>query len=390
MSESKLGSSAMLVTTNSYIEKIAKYAKATELKFTEYQRVCAANAVRKIYQVTNSSKYDLDKFSVDNVVEVVQQAVFLNLNASAMPNECYFIVRKNYDKANKTWLAPTLEFGVEGAGNDVILKNFGRDVKEIKSYIVYKEDDFTPGYMNGWDMTLPIYTRTFKTNIPEKVVYLIKKNNGEIDVQYADTKDVMKSLLANIKQNMMNAKDVDSTKILRELSKLDLYDILTDEKWLDYKLKKGYQNNTYESPLISPSYTDPSGMYNMIERKLRNHATRKYPKDFNNKEVTTFYEKTFEDTSELEEVEVVTPTERISNAQKDVEENANKETLVENGKPEVVIEDPKVEDERPKFKVVDEDNGVVEEVVEEVVVEESPQEETENSNNEDDDESWYK
>ncbi len=346
----KVGSSAMLVTANQYLEKLSAFAETTKLEFDKYQQTCVSNAVRAIYGVVGKSKYELEDFNVDNVVEVLQQTAFLRLNPSAIPSECYFIVRNNYDKTNKKWLAPTLEFGIEGAGNDVVLQKFGRNVDKIKSYIVYKDDDFTPGYMNGWEMVLPKYQRTFKTNIPEKVVYLIKKRDGEVDVQYADTNDVKKSLLANAKQNGADKK------LLRELNKLGLYEILNDDKWLDYKIKKTYGGNTTETPLFNPSYTDPSGQANMIERKLRNHATRKYPKDFNQKEIATLYEKTFEDVDSLKEVERVEPKEVVDEAVTEVVEQGNQKELI-------------VDDKRPTLDVVED---TAEETVE--TVEENPKE----------------
>lgn len=382
-------SSIMLRTTNDYIEQLSNYAKSTELEFTDYKRICAENGARKMYQTAKSIGKDLSDFTIDNKMEILRQITFLELNASAIPNELFISPRNVKDKQGK-WTA-ILEFGIEGAGNDVILQRYGKKVKEFKSYIVYKGDEFTPGYMDGWDMTLPKYKRTFKTNIPDKAVYLIKKENGEIDVQYADTGDVMKSLLAHIKNNMMNAINIDSKKLLRELSKLDLYEILTNEKWLDYELtKEGYNNKKYKTPLISPSYTSPSGMYNMIERKLRNHATRKYPKDFKRKEIATLYEKTFEDVDGLEEVErveTVDPKMVIDNTQKEVDEKASTEKLVVNGK-EKETEEPKV-DPRPKFEVDDDTGEILDQETPSNEVTEEQEEETEIDNSDDSEENWW-
>lgn len=327
MSE-KTRNSVMLAATASYIEKIETFANDLEINFTDYQKSCVANAIRTINPMLIKGGYTWQNFEVDNIITVLQQTAFLELNPSATPHECYYIVRKEKNKAGQ-W-NPILEFNIEGNGNDRILLKFGQDVKEIKSYIVYEGDEFTEGYLEGWDMTLPTYRRKFLTNKPLKVVYLIKKTNDEIDVQYADTQDVMKSLLANAKQNMMNAIEVDENKLLREVAKLGLYEVLENDKWLDKTItKKGYQNKpNYQAPLFNPSYTSPISMYNMIERKLRNHATRKYPKNFNHKEVSTLYEDTF-DEKYNEKGNLISAEERLAIANADIDKNAGKTPLVE-------------------------------------------------------------
>jgi len=338
--------SMMLIATASYIEKIESFANGIELKFTEYQKSCVANAVRTINPLITKNGYAWNNFTVDNIITTLQQVAFLEVNPSATPHECYFIVRNEKNKAGQ-W-NPILEFNLEGAGNDRILLKFGQDVAELKSYIVYDQDEFTEGFMDGWNLTLPKYKRTFITNKPIKVVYLIKKTNGEIDVQYADTLDVMKSLLANAKQNLMNAKDVNENKLLREIAKLGLYDVLEDEKWLDYTItKKGYgSNKDYQAPLFNPSYTSPISMYNMIERKLRNHATRKYPKNFNHKEVSTLYEDTF-DEKYNKQGEMITAEEHVEIANTEFEEKTATKPLVKEVKKTKKVE----QDDRPALKV---------------------------------------
>ena len=373
---SEVKSSSMLVATNGYLEKLNNFAKKTEMEFTDYQKSCVVNAMREIYPMVESSIYTLEQFAVNNIVKVLEQTAFLGLNSSAVPRECYFIIRKNWDKKKNCALAPTLEFGIEGAGNDVVLNEFGRDVKEIKSYIVYKDDEFTEGFMNGWDMVLPTYRRKFKTNIPEKVVYLIKKDNGEIDVQYADTEDVKKSLLANARQN--GAEE----SLLREINKESLYAILDNKKWLDYVIEKKYGNNSYKTPLFSPAYTSVISQGNMIERKLRNHATRKYPKNFDNKAISELYEETFEDIKEVERV-TKSPEEMVENADKEFDKGTSSEPVIikEDERPQLVVvkeEEPKQE---PKPLVADDDGVIIEEKPQE---KEEPQQEKAN----DDEPNW--
>ncbi len=356
--------SVMLAATETYVAKIQEFAGELQVDFTDYQKNCVVNAVRAINPMLETQGYVWQDFNVDNIYTVLQQTAFLQLNPSATPRECYFIVRKgSYDKKTRTYGTPKIEFGVEGAGNDIILRKFGQDVKDLRSYIVYEGDDFTPGYIDGWDIHLPKFVRKFKTNKPKMAVYLIKKNNGEIDVQYADTLDVKKSLLANARQN--GAEE----KLLRQLNQLDLYEILEDENWINYKIKKSYGNNTYETPLFNPSYTSAISMYNMIERKLRNHATRKYPKNFNQLEVQSLYEESFEEKYN-EKGEIVTAEEHVEVVTQEIETKSGKETLAQK-ETKTPQTQRKLEDDRPTFEVIEEDVEDTTEYTTEYTTEES-------------------
>jgi hypothetical protein len=354
------------VTSKNFVQKLEGIASGIDLDFNDYQKQCVFNAIRTIDPMVKANGYSLAQFDQDNVILVLQQVAFLKLNPSANPRECYFIVRKNKDKQGNE-LAPILEFGIEGAGNDVILTEFGRDVKAVKSYIVYEGDEFTEGYMDGWDVILPKYKRTFKTNQPKMAVYLVKRKNDEIDVLYSTLDDVKKSLLAGAKQN--GADD----DLLREIEKVDVYTLLTDPKWLKRTIKKSYSykgkdgktyEKQYESPLFNPSYTAPNSRDNMIERKLRNHATRKYPKNFNQTNVKTLYEETFEEEKLYKTREVIDPEQRIEIAQQEFDSESGSQELGKDKKEtpkkqvgeELIVEkeestlDPKIiDDEKPTF-----------------------------------------
>ena len=312
-------SSSLLVTTNDFIKKLGDFANSNDVKlpFDEDEKRCVINGMSVIHPMITKSTYSINDFDVDNMVSVLRRTAFLKLDATN--GECFYQIRKV--KINGNWI-PTIEFGIQGVGNDRILKEYGDNVKDVKSYIVYDGDDFTDGYMDGWDVILPKYKRTRQSNKPLFAVYLIKKNNGDIDVSYGVLEDVKKSLLANAKQN--GADD----KLIRELNKQDLYSLLTDEKWLDYGIKK----EGYTTPLFNPSYTSPISMYNMIERKLRNHATRKYPKNFNNKALADIYEETYEDEKYRDGKFVVDAEHDVKKAQIEFEEESGKTDLFKENK----------------------------------------------------------
>src|SRR5690606_10258099 len=66
-----------------------------------------------------------------------------------------------------------------------------------------------------------------------------------------------------------------------------------------------------------------------IERKMRKHAIRRYPKDFGNANVNTFYEETFEDEKYENQLNnpKETATEFIEHNDADFENTANKNTI---------------------------------------------------------------
>lgn len=313
-----VNSSSMLVITDKYIEKLRNFAQSTGSEFTEYEKRCVMNAIRTIDPMLMANNYSWNDFDVNNVMNVLQQTAFLKLNPSATPRECYYVVRKNFDRQNKKWLPPTIDFGIEGAGNDVILRNFGDGVVDIRSYIIYEGDEYDLGEMDGWDYKLPRHKRTFKSDRAIFAVYLIKKTTDEIEVAVATREDVKKSLLANARSNGADEK------LIREMDKHTIDELLTIPKWLDHKIPKGHGSNTYSTPLFSPAWTSPISRESMILRKIRNHAVRRYPKNFN-PEIQRLYEATFED--EKYTKQEVTADDTIALNQGVYETEANVEVL---------------------------------------------------------------
>ena len=328
---------------------------------------------------------DLD---VNNVFNVLQQVAFLRLNPSA--SEIAFQVRneKRQDKYIKV-----LEAQIQGNGNDTILRNFGVDVQDVRSYEVYEGDDFVGVEYDGWEIKLPSYKQKFKSDKVTHSVYLIKKKNGETEVSVAERESVKVSLLANAKQNGAGEE------LLRELNKLTLDEILGDTKWLDYKIVKesskkdakgNWTKESYSTPLFNPSYTGVISKERMVSRKLRNHAIRRYPKDFDDTLVEEIYRSTFED--EKYEKNVIEASDVLANEQIAFDEKANKEVLkpkketpkktVAKGEEFVVKkveEQPAQNIDSTTGEVVEEEEGIdledvviEEEIVEDEVVETKP------------------
>ena len=316
-------SSTMLVTSNTFIEKLKKYADATSLEFDDYQKSCVANGIRAIDPMLSRQGLTWNDLEVNNVFNVLQQVAFLRLNPSA--SEIAFQVR---NEKRPTGNIKVLEAQIQGNGNDTILRNFGVDVQDVKSYEVYEGDDFVGVEYDGWEVKLPKYTPRYKSDKVTHSVYLIRKKNGEIEVSVAEREAVKVSLLANAKQNGA------SEELLRELNQLTLDEILDNPKWLDYKIvkessKKDAKGNwvkeSYSTPLFNPSYTGSISKERMLARKLRNHAIRRYPKNFDDTLVGEIYRSTFED--EKYEKQVIEASETLAIEQQVFDEKANKEVL---------------------------------------------------------------
>jgi len=342
-------SSTLAVTSNQFVEKLKKYATATEIEFDDYQRQCVVNMFRAVEPMLSSQSMTWNDLDVNNLFNEAQKVAFLKLNASA--GEIGFILRNQ--KRGNNWIK-VLESQIMSNGNDTILKNFGRDVKDVKSYEVYEGDDFTGMQTDGWDVILPKHTPKYKSRKVVYSVYLIKKSNNEIEVSISEREDAKISLLANARNNGADEK------LLRELDKYSIDELLTDEKWLDYKIKKGNGN---DSPLFSPSYTSVASREKMIARKLRNHAIRRYPKDFGRSEVVELYEQTYEDERYVKTA-VIDHEEVMELDNKTFEQEANKQELNPSTKETKPI--TKKQPQGETLKVIEEE-PIQEEIIEEDV-----------------------
>lgn len=296
-------SSPFLVATNITLEQIQTFSQRSDLDFTKAEKERIMNAMREINPLLEQNGLDWNYFNTperrNNLVNELMKVAYLKLNLSAKPREAYAILRdtktgkkneKGYDVYERR-----IEIGIEGAGNDVIMREFGVDVADLYSYIVYEGDDFTFPELNGWDYILPKHKRLYKSTKPLYAVYLVKHKDGRTEVLIASREDVKKSLLAHIRQNGA------SEDRLRELEKHSIDDLLSKTEFVNGKITKEKYNQTtkkyelYEVPLIGMGWISAVSRDSMIERKLKNHAIRKYPKDFTNENLAQIYESTYDE-----------------------------------------------------------------------------------------------
>lgn len=336
---------SLLVRTQGLLTEMANFAQEVELQWGIEEKTRADSALRVIDTVLFDngitwSEVINDEQRRNNIVSVVKQIVFLKLNPDAIPREVYFMVRNKrvgVDQYNKPIWKKFIESGVEGAGNDSLLRNFGEKVKNVKFYIVYEGDEFSGVWYDGFDVKLPTF-RPKKRAVGEAkgkalyAVYLIEKTDGTFDVSIAEREDVKQSLLAAIRQNGNDKNNSNAMEeYIAKLSKYSLDDILDGKVSVGEFRKKNefwnpqtrrydtsFENLTLQD-MISPAWRSVVSREKMIERKMRNHATRPYPKKFSHVEIQKIYEATFEEENYSNNLEF-TPTNLV-------DMNENEETF---------------------------------------------------------------
>ena len=250
--------------------------------FDEYSRTCAMNAMTSIFHlVQQTDKASLNQMDTSNLREVVAQAASLKLNANAVPRECYFQLRnkKIGDKYVKV-----VEMGVEGNGNDAMLRNFGVEVKTVyPCWLVKEGDEFTYPKRKGMRMEPPEWEEKGLSNKVVRVVYPILLTDGTEQYLIAERDGVKTNLFAHIKNNLLNEtfgiaessykatpKQKEQIKAKKEEIFAELRKCETVDEMLACEIAR---------PYMSPAWLDTPE--SMIIRKMRNNAIKNFPKDMN-------------------------------------------------------------------------------------------------------------
>lgn len=363
------------------LDQIGSWANRNELSFDESDKNRAVNALRTIEPMLLEKGLDWNYFNDpllrNNITSVLQQVMFLKVNPSVVPRECYFIWRNTKVGTTKNKYGKEedvkklfLEFGIEGAGNDTILREFGVNVKQVKSYMVYEGDQFTGVSFDGFEEIPPKFTPKMRKLGESKgkalyAVYLIQKTDGRIETAIAEREDVKQSLLAHIRQNIMYYHNAE--ELLSNLNEYSLDDILNNNlPTTTFELARPQGNRKVEiSDLISPAWKSVVSREKMIERKMRNHAIRRYPKNFSHKVVEELYEATFEERYDGSgNLIVENQKDFIADYQETAEQEAN---TVDIPKGVAVDQDttPQKDDIKEKdFKIIQEEDVVVDETTE--------------------------
>ena len=309
--------------TNSITSLVTRDFELCGVTFDEYSKQCAMAAMTSIWQLVKDSDKvkDLNGLDTSNLREIVGQAASLKLNANAVPRECYFQLRTK--KVGDDYLQ-VVEMGIEGDGNDAMLRNYGENVETVYPCWLVKEGDvFEYPKHKGIEMTPPEWEEKGLSQKVIRVVYPLKLKDGTFQYLIAERDGVKVNLFAHVRNNLMN----ETFGILKGTNSKGKaktrYDATPEEKkQIDAKKEEIYDAlrkcDTIEDmlscdiakPYISAAWLDTPE--SMIVRKMRNNAVKKYRKDFNSMAKQSF--------NQLDETYV--------SVQEEIAENANSEDFI--------------------------------------------------------------
>lgn len=273
---------ALSTWTNTITGLVTRDFEKCGVEFDEYSKKCAMSAMSSIFQlVQNTDKATMNDLNTSNLREIVEQCASLKLNAHAVPREVYFQLRNK--QINGEW-KKVVEMGIEGDGNDALLRQFGNDVKRVHPVWLVKEgDDFTYPKRKGLDVEHPSWEEKGLSQKVVRVVYPVELMNGNVEYLISERDSVKVNLIAHIRNNMMNEtfdickdryKATPEQKKKIKQKKEEILDAVRKCETLEDML-----NCEVARPFISAAWLDtPEAMFT---RKMRNNAIKKFPKNLN-------------------------------------------------------------------------------------------------------------
>lgn len=268
--------------TNTITGLVSRDFEQNGVQYDEYSKQCAMNAMGAIFQLVQSTdKVDMNNLNTSNLREVVAQCASLKLNANAMPREVFFQLRSK--QVGGQWVK-MVEMGVEGDGNDALLRQFGNGIDTVYPVWLVKEgDDFTYPRRRGIEIEPAEWTPKGLSDKTVRVVYPVKLKDGTIDYLIAEREPVRTNLIAHIKNNMLNetfgicADRYKATPKQKEEIKVKKAEILSAIR--ECETLEDILNCEVAKPYISAAWLDTPEA--MIIRKMRNNAIKKFPKNLN-------------------------------------------------------------------------------------------------------------
>ncbi|WP_368283157.1 recombinase RecT [Dorea longicatena] len=319
--------------TNTITGLVSRDFEQCGVSYDEYAKQCAMNAMSSIFQlVQNTDNADMNNLNTSNLREVVAQCASLKLNANAVPREVYFQLRSK--QINGQW-CKMVEMGIEGDGNDALLRQFGNNIDTVYPVWLVKDgDDFTYPRRRGIEVEPAEWTQKGLSDKTVRVVYPVKLKDGTVDYLIAEREPVRTNLIAHIRNNLLNEtfgicenrykatpKQKEQIKAKKEEIMATVRECETLEDILKCEAAK---------PYISAAWLDTPEA--MIVRKMRNNAIKKFPKNLNSMASSSLLQ--------LDETYKVT--------QEEIKENENSQEFTVD-EPDVVAESEAVEVETPEF-----------------------------------------
>ena len=320
--------------TNTITGLVSRDFEQNGVQYDEYSKQCAMNSMSAIYQlVQNTDKTEMNNLNTSNLREVVAQCASLKLNANAVPREVYFQLRSK--QINGQW-CKIVEMGIEGDGNDALLRQFGNGIDTVYPvWLVKEEDDFTYPRRRGIEIEPAEWTPKGLSDKTVRVVYPIKLKDGTVDYLIAEREPVRTNLIAHIRNNMMNetfgvcADRYKATPKQKEEIKSKKEEILSVVR--SCETLEDILNCEVARPYISAAWLDTPEA--MIVRKMRNNAIKKFPKNLNSMASSSLLQ--------LDET--------YKASREEIAENENSQEFVVDDESDVVAEAEAVEVETPEF-----------------------------------------
>lgn len=318
--------------TNTITGLVSRDFTQCGVQYDEYSKQCAMNAMSAIYQKVQDEKADMKNLNTSNLREVVAQCASLKLNASAVPREVYFQLRSK--QVNGQWVK-MVEMGIEGDGNDALLRQFGNNIDTVYPVWLVKDgDEFTYPRRRGIEVEPAEWTPKGLSDKTVRVVYPVKLKDGTIDYLIAEREPVRTNLIAHIRNNMLNetfkicTDRYKATPEQKEKIKAKKEEILSAVR--SCETLEDILNCEVAKPYISAAWLDTPEA--MIVRKMRNNAIKKFPKNLNSMASSSLLQ--------LDET--------YKASQEEIKENENSQEFVVEDE-SVVAESEAVEVETPEF-----------------------------------------
>jgi len=303
-----------------YVDMIAKNAQEMALSYDEYQVSCVRSAISKMVELLRKDGLTINDIDQNNLTETLETIALLRINMNAVPNEGYFMIRNTkvsywVDGEKKEKWIKEFEFGLEGDGNDKLLRKYGVDIKKVHNYWLVREgDDFVYPSFEGLSVVPPKWSPKGYVNDVVRVVYPIELMDGSVQFLISEREGATVNLQAHIINNIKMLKEdkmsyTKKQEISKRIALMSLEEMLNDDEL------RG---------IMSPAWRDPHSQEAMIVRKMRNNATKKYPKEYENVYVKQAYEKTFDDYEQYQEKPAIDQSKVVD---AEVDELAGKETI---------------------------------------------------------------
>lgn len=353
------------------VQLVSELEKATSelgAKFSDYGKTCVINAIAGLVTVCKANKIEIKNLDPVLLRLQLQNIGFTELNYASIPSELYIDLRKTKDSNNNEIYSVAIK--PQGAGNEKLVRKFGVGIKKdglLPAWLVREGDEFTLGSFDGIKQTPPTWVRKSLDKKIVMVVYPVIKTNGDVEYLMASRDSIIPNLIAQIRQNSMNAfiveveskgykyKKVDKDKrdafykeIEKDFEGKSLDDILAMEKYIDY---------------INPTYTSGGSKEQMILRKMKNNALKNYPREYDTTLTKESVENMFEDNDDtVKEVAPILKHDVIDSVEVEIaepiaNEDAPKDFNVDEDGIVTKNETPENKEEKPLKKEEETDYG---------------------------------